>query len=101
MRVWIADFCGKLLFSSSHYLVKNHIHLSGSFDSIPKEELNIINANHTYQFDNFIFYYLFHHFKIRGSKVTSISTKHEIGDLDKSVRRRFINPWGGKTLRNI
>ena len=87
LRVWIADFCFGLLFSSSHYLLKNHIHLSGTFDSIPKEELNIINANHTYQFDNFIFFYLFRHFNISGSKMTSISTKNGIGYMDKHILR--------------
>lgn len=87
LRNTISRFCFNFLFLGSYYLLKNNIYVSGNLETFSNQEINILNANHTYQFDNFIFFYLFHYFKILGSKTTSISTINGIGYIDKQILR--------------
>jgi hypothetical protein len=94
------------LHKATSLILKDKIILLSDF-KFTNEKINIINSNHTYQFDLFVIYYLFSLNNISGKQYTSISSNINIGFLDKVilnmieacfVNKKIINTNFNKSL---
>lgn len=77
ITIYILNLISKLLLANKIILVDNN--------KLNTNKINIINSNHTYQFDLFVLYYIFSINKIKGKQYSSISTNNNIGIIDKSI----------------
>lgn len=84
LRIYFSKFSVFFLTNISKLLLHNKIHFLNDYKLL-QNKINIINGNHTYQFDLFVLYYIFEKNNINGDQYSSISTNKNIGIIDKSI----------------
>lgn len=84
LRIYFSKISIFFLTNISKLLLHNKIQFLNEYKLL-QNKINIINANHTYQFDLFVFYYIFEKNNVKGNQYSSISTNKNIGIIDKSI----------------
>lgn len=84
LRNYFTSILYFFIINISKLLLHNKIHFLNDCKLL-QNKINIINANHSYQFDLFVLYYIFEKNNLKGNQYSSISSSKNIGIIDKSI----------------